>query len=292
MAKSQWPVDGKPGKNWKVTSPFGYRVHPIKKTKKHHNGVDIWKGGEPTYLEAWADGKVIAVKPNDSPTSGGHSVIVQSTVMGKKVTWTYFHMVKGSIKVKKGQRIEAGTIIGKMGATGFATGKHLHWEIWAGHIKGQPMAGFHNGKGYYDPMKFCKAVIEFEKAHVEAGKETPAAAPVTLAPSHSVAEIPTQEEPDDPIEVPAEEVTAPVATATPDKATTAPVAAKEDFDAMPILKVGSKGSAVKILQKQLGITADGDFGPKTKAAVIAFQEKHSLKAEGVVGPATWNALED
>lgn len=291
MAKSQWPVDGKPGKSWKVTSPFGWRMHPIKKTKKHHNGVDIWQGGATTYLEAWADGKVIAVKPNDSPTSGGHSVIVQSTVMGKKVTWTYFHMVKGSIKVKVGQKIEAGTIVGKMGETGFATGKHLHWEIWAGHIKGQPMAGFHNGKGYYDPMAFCKAVIEFEKTHAEAAKETPADAPVTLAPTHSVPEIPTQEVPDEPVVVAHEEV-----VATPEKATTAPVAAvpaKEDFDAMPILKEGSKGSAVKILQKQLGgLVADGDFGPATKKAVIAFQTKHGLKAEGVVGPATWNALEN
>jgi hypothetical protein len=292
MAKSQWPVDGKPGKSWKVTSPFGWRVHPIKKTKKHHNGTDIWQGGATTYLEAWADGKVIAVKENDSKQSSGHTIIVQSTVMGKKVTWTYFHMVKGSIKVKKGQRITAGQVVGKMGSTGFSTGKHLHWEIWAGHIKGQPMAGFHNGKGYYDPIKFCKAVIEFEKNLAEAPVATPETAPVTLAPTHSVPEIETQEIPDDPIEVPAEEVKEPVATTTPAKVTPAPVAAKEDFDAMPILKVGSKGSAVKILQKQLGITADGDFGPKTKAAVIAFQEKHSLKAEGVVGPATWNALED
>ena len=191
MAKSQYPVDGVPGKSWKVTSPFGYRIHPIKKTKKHHNGVDIWQGGETTYLEAWADGKVIAVKPNDSPTSGGHSIIVQSTVMGKKVTWTYFHMVKGSIKVKVGQKITAGTIVGKMGATGFATGKHLHWEIWAGHIKGQPLAGFNTGKGYYDPMAFIKAVIAFEKAEAEAHKDTPETAPVTVAPTHSVADVPT-----------------------------------------------------------------------------------------------------
>jgi hypothetical protein len=154
------------------------------------------------------------------------------------------------------------------------------------------MAGFHNGKGYYDPMKFCKAVIEFEKTHVEAVKETPADAPVTLAPSHSVAEIPTQETPDDPIVVAPEEVEAPVATPTP-VTVAAPVAAKEDFDAMPILKEGSKGAAVKILQKQLGgLTADGDFGPNTKKAVIAFQTKHGLKAEGVVGPATWDALEN
>jgi hypothetical protein len=289
MAKSQWPVDGKPGKSWKVTSPFGWRVHPIKKTKKHHNGVDIWQGGATTYLEAWADGKVIAVYKNDNPNSSGHRVDVQSTVMGKKVTWTYFHMVPGSIKVKKGDKITAGTIIGKMGQSGFATGKHLHWEIWAGHVKSQPMAGFHNGKGYYDPMAFCKAVIEFEKTHAEAVTETPADAPATLAPSHSVAEIPTQEIPDDPIVVEHKDEDAPAATTTPVAVATP---AKEDFDAMPVLKVGSKGSAVKILQKQLGITADGDFGPKTKAAVIAFQTKHGLTAEGTVGPKTWDALED
>jgi murein DD-endopeptidase MepM/ murein hydrolase activator NlpD len=278
MAKSQWPVDGKPGKSWKVTSPFGWRVHPIKKTKKHHNGVDIWKGGEPTYLEAWADGKVIAVKPNDSPTSGGHSVIVQSTVMGKKVTWTYFHMVKGSIRVKKGQRIEAGTIIGKMGMTGFATGKHLHWEIWAGHIKGQPMAGFHNGKGYYNPMTFCKAVIEFERTHAEAAEETPESAPVTVAPSHSVADIPTVPVP---TEAPVVKV-APAAPAAPAKL------AKPALKGA--LKNGSKGEQVKYLQQQLGLPIDGNFDGKTHAAVVAFQKKKKLAADGIVGPMTWKAI--
>lgn len=277
MAKSQWPVDGKPGKAWKVTSPFGWRMHPIKKVKKHHNGVDIWQGGATTYLEAWADGKVIAVRPNDDPNSAGHSVIVQSTVMGKKVTWTYFHMVKGSIKVKKGQRIEAGTIIGKMGETGFATGKHLHWEIWAGHIKGQPMAGFHNGKGYYDPMKFCQAVLDYEKAHAEAVKPTPEDAPVTVAPSHSVPEIPTVDTPDEaPVVKP--EVAAAAKTAGP---------------AYPgkYVKVGSKGEAVKFIQKQLGITADGIFGPATAAAVKKHQAKHGLTADGIVGPKTWATLD-
>ena len=278
MAKSQWPVDGKPHKAWKVTSPFGWRMHPIKKTKKHHNGVDIWKGGEPTYLEAWADGKVIAVKPNDSPTSGGHSVIVQSTVMGKKVTWTYFHMVKGSIKVKVGQKIEAGTIIGKMGATGFATGKHLHWEIWAGHIKGQPMAGFHNGKGYYDPMTFCKAVMAFEAAHAEADKETPESAPVTLAPSHSVSDIPTVKIPTNPVVV-KEPVVTPAAAA---KLVKTPL---EVF-----LKKGSKGEDVKYLQQQLGLPIDGSFGQTTHAAVVALQKKHKLTADGIVGPKTWKAI--
>ena len=278
MAKSQWPVEGKPHKAWKVTSPFGWRMHPIKKTKKHHNGVDIWQGGATTYLEAWADGKVIAVKPNDSPTSGGHSVIVQSTVMGKKVTWTYFHMVKGSIKVKVGQKIEAGTIVGKMGETGFATGKHLHWEIWAGHIKGQPMAGFNTGKGYYDPMVFCKAVMDFEKAHAEADKETPETAPVTLAPSHSVSDIPT-------VKVP----TNPVVVKEPVKAA-APAGKLVKTPLEVYLKKGSKGEDVKYLQQQLGLPIDGSFGQTTHNAVVVLQKKHKLTADGIVGPKTWKAI--
>jgi murein DD-endopeptidase MepM/ murein hydrolase activator NlpD len=277
MAKSQYPVDGKPGKAWKVTSPFGWRMHPIKKVKKHHNGVDIWQGGATTYLEAWADGKVIAVKPNDSPTSGGHSIIVQSTVMGKKVTWTYFHMVKGSIKVKKGQRITAGQVVGKMGETGFATGKHLHWEIWAGHIKGQPMAGFHNGKGYYDPMAFIKAVIEWEKVNEEAHKDTPESAPVTVAPTHSLPDVPT-------VEVPEEAKVVDPAEVAPK-----PSAAKMAYPGKYI-KQGSKGEAVKYIQKKLGLTVDGAFGPATANAVKALQKKHGLTADGIIGPKTWAKL--
>jgi murein DD-endopeptidase MepM/ murein hydrolase activator NlpD len=282
MAKSQWPVDGKPGKSWKVTSPFGWRMHPIKKTKKHHNGVDIWQGGATTYLEAWADGKVIAVYKNDSPASSGHRVDVQSTVMGKKVTWTYFHMVKGSIKVKKGDRVVAGQVIGKMGETGFATGKHLHWEIWAGHVKSQPMAGFNTGKGYYDPMTFCKAVIEFEKVHAEAALDTPEDAPVTIAPSHSVADIPT-------VKVPTEApvVKAPVSPQITDAVTQTKLV-KPALKGS--LKNGSKGEQVKYLQQQLGLPIDGSFGTSTHKAVVAFQKKHKLTADGIVGPLTWKAI--
>ena len=277
MAKSQWPVDGTPGKSWKVTSPFGWRMHPIKKVKKHHNGVDIWQGGDTTYLEAWADGKVVAVKPNDSPTSAGHSIIVQSTVMGKKVTWTYFHMVPGSIKVKVGQKIEAGTIVGKMGESGFATGKHLHWEIWAGHIKAQPMAGFNTGKGYYDAMEFCKAVMAFEKANINAHKDTPENATVTVAPTHSLPDVPT-------VAVPKE------AAVVKDTSVVAkPAVAKVDYPGH-YLKVGAKDVEVKYLQTKLKVTVTGVFDLATDKAVKAFQKKHGLTADGIVGPKTWAKL--
>ena len=56
------------------------------------------------------------------------------------------------------------------------------------------------------------------------------------------------------------------------------------------LKKGCKGDEVKTLQKLLGVAVDGDFGPKTEAAVIAFQKAHGLDADGIVGPKTWAAL--
>ena len=51
-----------------------------------------------------------------------------------------------------------------------------------------------------------------------------------------------------------------------------------------------KRSAVVLLQRELGIAADGIFGPGTEAAVKSFQSSHGLTADGIVGPATWSAL--
>ena len=66
----------------------------------------------------------------------------------------------------------------------------------------------------------------------------------------------------------------------------------EEYD-MPQIQRGSKGKAVKILQIILGdLEVDGSFGPATQAATLAFQKKHGLTADGIVGPKTWRALFD
>ena len=58
----------------------------------------------------------------------------------------------------------------------------------------------------------------------------------------------------------------------------------------PTLRQGSTGPSVIWVQQQLHVSADGKFGPGTKAAVVAFQAQHGLTADGVVGPQTWAAL--
>ena len=58
-----------------------------------------------------------------------------------------------------------------------------------------------------------------------------------------------------------------------------------------VLKVGSQGEDVRILQEKLGINADGVFGAETRKVVVAFQRKNGLSGDGIVGPLTWNLLD-
>ncbi len=175
MAKTQFPIDGKLGKQYKVTSEYGWRIHPVEKTKKHHNGVDLWGPAETIYIEAFHDGKVIFAGPSKTKNPDGsvgvfgYHVMIQHKIDGKFYVSNYDHMIKGSLKVKVGQRVEAGTVLGKMGATGMVTGKHLHWEICVG--KTYVWTG--TGKGYVDPIKFTKALIAKEAALAEAAVATP-----------------------------------------------------------------------------------------------------------------------
>lgn len=69
----------------------------------------------------------------------------------------------------------------------------------------------------------------------------------------------------------------------------APVELHLNYPGTP-LRLGSTGDAVVMVQRRLGITADGIFGRQTRHAVIAWQQAHGLDADGVVGPKTWASL--
>ena len=72
----------------------------------------------------------------------------------------------------------------------------------------------------------------------------------------------------------------------------APVPVKVPAPRFPgrVLKQGSRGLSVTAVQKALRITADGQFGPKTEAAVRHFQRTKALVVDGQVGAKTWRAL--
>ena len=183
MAKSQFPIDGVPGKAWVVRSPMGWRIHPVKKEKKHHNGTDIVPGSASkgkVYIESAFDGKVTYAGPSKTkksdgePSGFGYYVKVTSKINGEWYSHLYAHLEKGSLQVKTGDKIEAGKVLGIMGTTGMSTGVHLHWEIW----KGKEHGWSDNGKGFVEPVEFTKAVIQAEKASGFASEATPEDAPV------------------------------------------------------------------------------------------------------------------
>lgn len=113
---------GYPASCRRVTSTFGYRVHPILHKKKFHYGLDF--GGKiGTPIHATADGMVEFAGFN----KGGYgNLVVLSHNFGFKTA--YGHMLK-NLQVKSGDFVKKGEIIGFLGNSGRSTGPHLHYEI-------------------------------------------------------------------------------------------------------------------------------------------------------------------
>ncbi|MCU6708394.1 peptidoglycan DD-metalloendopeptidase family protein [Paenibacillus sp. J5C_2022] len=110
------------GKNYRVTSSFGMRVHPITGKKKQHTGTDF---GAPsgTAILAAEDGIVLVSKFMD----GYGNVIIIDHGNG---LWTlYAHIRHGGLLVEEGDAVKRGDQIAEVGNTGNSTGPHLHFEV-------------------------------------------------------------------------------------------------------------------------------------------------------------------
>lgn len=114
----------------RITSPFGWRTHPIFKSRTFHSGVDIG-GPNMGSIRASNSGKVIY-----SGWYGGYGKVViidHGTVNGHPTTTLYAHM--SVTKVSSGQTVSKGQVIGLEGTTGYSTGPHCHFEV---RINGKP----------------------------------------------------------------------------------------------------------------------------------------------------------
>lgn len=118
------PISGR------ITSPFGWRTHPIFNSRTFHSGVDI-AGPNRGSIRASNSGKVIY-----SGWYGGYGKVVildHGTVNGRPITTLYAHM--STIKVSQGQFVNKGEVVGYEGTTGYSTGPHVHFEV---RVNGKP----------------------------------------------------------------------------------------------------------------------------------------------------------
>jgi murein DD-endopeptidase MepM/ murein hydrolase activator NlpD len=124
---------GRPLSSISVSSPFGWRIHPITGTRRHHDGVDL-SAGCGAAIFASAAGTVIYT--GYAGGYGNRTVISHGNVGGQLMFSTYNHQLNGGILVSVGESVAKGQNIGLVGTTGASTGCHLHFEIGIGSATG------------------------------------------------------------------------------------------------------------------------------------------------------------
>jgi murein DD-endopeptidase MepM/ murein hydrolase activator NlpD len=106
----------------RITSGYGYRIHPVYGTSRLHSGTDI-AGGCGIPIHAGHSGTVAYAGVYGTY---GNWVLINN---GDGVSTGYAHIVNGGIRVSVGQKVNAGDVIAYVGSTGASTGCHLHYEV-------------------------------------------------------------------------------------------------------------------------------------------------------------------
>lgn len=134
----------------RLTSRFGYRIHPITGWGHFHGGVDLVGVGSDEIV-AVADGTVvrsrIVTNKSDATWEWGEYIAITGT---DGMTIYYCHLAKRLVKV--GAKVKAGDVIGVQGMTGQATGPHLHFEVRKGskQVNAAEYVGIENLLGTYN----------------------------------------------------------------------------------------------------------------------------------------------
>lgn len=234
----------------RVTSPFGMRTITIKgkKSTRMHYGIDlVGLNGTKSALDdiiAFADGTVTI---SAFSSSGGEYVQIYH---GNGIYTRYLHMRTGSRKVKVGDKITKGQVLGYMGATGNVTGAHLHFDIKINGSYVDPAPYLEGTKVF--PEDITNTVLEWQKAAIADGFKFPKFGADGKWGNECVA-----------------------------------VSKKAVCKRRVIHKYPN---LTKFVQRAVGVDVDGKFGPKTKAAVVNWQKLVGLVPDGKVGPASWKKL--
>ncbi len=120
----------------RTASGWGWRIHPIYKTRKFHYGMDFTA---PTGTEIYStgEGKVIEVKK--SRRGYGNKIVLDH---GFGYRTLYAHLSR--FNVKRGQKVKRGDVIGYVGNSGLSTAPHLHYEVQQNSKKVNPLNFYSN----------------------------------------------------------------------------------------------------------------------------------------------------
>lgn len=120
----------------RFASGFGYRIHPIYKTVKFHEGIDFTA---PRGTSIYATGSGTVAEANYGNRGFGNHVVIDHGYGYKTI---YAHMSR--IKVRQGQKVQRGDVLGQVGSTGLSTHPHLHYEVVKSGRKVNPINFFYN----------------------------------------------------------------------------------------------------------------------------------------------------
>lgn len=110
-----------------ITSNYGNRIHPVSNENKFHSGIDMVSSDKNIYPVLPG-----VIAKTGSNSSMGNYIIIYHTYNNQNYTSAYYHLEEKY--VRKNQKVDQNTVIGKMGQTGIATGVHLHLTMYKGHL--------------------------------------------------------------------------------------------------------------------------------------------------------------
>ena len=269
--------------DWYVTSPFGYRIHPLTGIKTMHNGCDYG-----TNIQKWPQYALENGTVTQAGTDAAGGIFAWITYQRLGIEVLHYHL--SSLSVRAGQAVTANTLVGLTGMTGGATGIHLHLGVKRGgvYIDPHPLeyteAGAPGTCPYAEPSKTLKKGsrgdgVSWVQWHLNARASAGLAVDGDFGALTDAATRNFQRSRGLGVDGEVGALTR--------AALACPYAEPE-----VVLRKNSSGDGVRWAQWYLnrrngaGLVVDGSFGVLTDAAVRAWQKKIGITIDGAVGANT------
>lgn len=275
----------------KLRYPVNY-ITITNEYKNSHQALDLgWHknhGGKNQNIYSPYDGKITNIidgkNNNIIINTAGNLVMIKHD---NEVVTRLIHLEKNTIVVKVGDNVKTGDIIAKMGNSGYAFGHHLHYDVYINNKKVNPInyTYVYEGQTISENSKVKNQILYYKEEDqtetIYTVKKNDTLSQIGKLYNITYQELAEYNDIKNPhlIRV-GQKIKIP----------------NSKYNLMFLLKEGSKGKAVEILQLRLNnlgsnLLVDGIFGKKTKAAVKEFQKKNNLLVDGIVGINTSHSLD-